>query len=330
MTRLLRIFVRSFTFVVVVITSACSNAGSRDASTGNTATANATSPAATEVSTPTTTATTAACTNTEFGGDRPVRLEVASTYDCRTGNALLIVLHGYTGNGPGTIDYFGIKAEAEKRGFLYLGPNGTKDSSGNQFWNASSACCDFAKTAVDDSAYLSKLIDDVGAEWNVDRNRVYVLGHSNGGFMAYRMGCEHRTQIAAIASLAGAMPDDIATCPNGEEVSVLQIHGSADETISFEGGSLFGNPYPSAKSSVLDWVESNGCDRSEVASARQLDLVSDVSGTDTTETTRVVYSGCNKGTAVELWTINDGVHTPKLSASFAAEVLEFFVTHPKQ
>jgi polyhydroxybutyrate depolymerase len=309
-------------------TSACST-DSQTTNVGGTKTATATTTTSKKATSTDETAANprASCQERVFGGDRPVRLELPLVYDCRKGGPLLVVLHGYSGTGPGTIDYFGIKAESEKRGFLYLGPDGTKDSSGKQFWNATSACCNFSNTAIDDSAYISKLIDDVGAEWNVDRTRVFLLGHSNGGFMAYRMACEHRTQIAGIASLAGAMPDDISNCPSGEEVSVLQIHGTADETISYEGGSLLGNRYPSAKSSVLDWVSSNGCNPTEKVSKTQLDLVEDLAGSDTDQ---IVFTGCKRSTEVALWTINRGVHTPKLSASFASAVVDFLYAHTKR
>ncbi len=311
-------FVRLLAVVAIAFTSACSKTNSQAENTARSAA-------------PATTATTTAtppkpCKEQKFGGDRPVQLELPAGYDCSKGAPLLIVLHGYTGTGPGTIDYFGIKAAADKRGFLYLGPDGSKDGSGNQFWNATDACCNFAKTPIDDSMYLSQLIDDVGTEWNLDKKRVFIIGHSNGGFMAYRMACEHRTQIAAIASLAGAMTDDIANCPGGEEVSVLQIHGTADETISYQGGSLIGNPYPSAKSSTQDWVESNGCSPTEIVSNNELDLVDDLPGNDTTP---VTYTGCKNATEVSLWTINSGMHTPKLSPSFASAVVDFFYAHPK-
>jgi polyhydroxybutyrate depolymerase len=316
MSRSVPSIVRSLT--VIAITSACSNA---DSQTVNTKISVAPTTSETAIA-----ATAAPCKERTFGGDRPARLELPLVWDCRKGGPLLVVLHGYTGNGPGTIEYMGIKAEAEKRGFLYLGPDGTKDSSGNQFWNASDACCNFAKTAVDDSAYLSKLIEEVSKEWNVDKKRVFLVGHSNGGFMAYRMACEHRTQIAAVASLAGAMPNDMKNCPGGEEVSVLQIHGTADETISFDGGSLIGTRYPSATVSVLDWVASNGCEPTEVKSKTQLDLVEDLAGDDTDQ---VKYTGCKNGSEVGLWTINSGVHTPRLSASFASAMVGFFYAHPK-
>jgi polyhydroxybutyrate depolymerase len=319
MSRSVRSIVRLVSAAAIFLTAACSKADSNDAKTENAAT----------TAKPVTTTPTAPCKERTFGGDRPVRLQLPLVYDCLEGGPLLVVLHGYTGNGPGTIDYMGIKAAAETRGFLYLGPDGTKDGSGNQFWNASNACCNFAKSAVNDSAYLSKLIDDVSTEWNVDTKRVFLIGHSNGGFMAYRMACEHQTQIAAIASLAGAMPDDIKDCSGGnggEEVSVLQIHGTDDETISFEGGSLLGNRYPSAKVSVLDWVASNGCSPAEVPATTKLDLVEDLPGDDTNQ---ISFTGCKNTTEVGLWTINRGIHTPKLSASFASAVIGFFDAHPK-
>jgi polyhydroxybutyrate depolymerase len=266
------------------------------------------------------------CKNTEFGGERPATLGVPTTYDCQRAAPLVVALHGYTGNGGGTVEYFGLKAEAEKRGFLYLAPNGTADGAGNNFWNATNACCDFAKTNVDDSTYLSTLVADVAAEWNVDPKRVYFIGHSNGGFMSYRMACEHSEQIAAIASLAGAMRDDAEACAPAQAVSVLQIHGSSDTTISYQGGQIGANPYPSAQQSVSDWQSLNECATEAVTSTGAYDLDELIAGADTDT---ITYSGCRDATAVALWTIPDGPHSPQLSAGFASAVLDFFQAHPK-
>ena len=65
---------------------------------------------------------------------------------------------------------------------------------------------------------------------NVDPYRIYVAGHSNGGFMSYRLACTHADRIAAIVSLAGATFDTPADCSPTEPVAVLQIHGTADDT----------------------------------------------------------------------------------------------------
>ena len=57
---------------------------------------------------------------------------------------------------------------------------------------------------MDDSAYLSALIDQIKGTYAVDARRVYLVGHSNGGYMAYRMACDHADQLTAIVSLAGS------------------------------------------------------------------------------------------------------------------------------
>ena len=92
---------------------------------------------------------------------------------------------------------------AEARGFLYCYPDGTIDRWGNRFWNATDACCDFGNTGVDDAGYLRGVIEEIARRFAVDRKRVYLIGHSNGGFMAYRMACQSADLIAGIASLAG-------------------------------------------------------------------------------------------------------------------------------
>lgn len=72
------------------------------------------------------------------------------------------------------------------------------------FWNATNSCCDLFHSGVDDSAYIASIIADVKSTVAVDPKRIFVVGHSNGGFMAYRMACNHAGDIAAIVSLAGA------------------------------------------------------------------------------------------------------------------------------
>lgn len=78
----------------------------------------------------------------------------------------------------------------------------------NRFWNASDACCDFYHTGTDASGYLHQLLETVKSRYPVDPDRVYLIGHSNGAFIAYRMACEHAADVTAIVSLAGAAPDD--------------------------------------------------------------------------------------------------------------------------
>jgi len=271
---------------------------------------------------PTTTAATAVDPLT----GRPFNVFVPSTYDEASPMPLLVLLHGYTASGAIQEAYFQFEPLAEQRGFLYVHPDGTTNVLGEQFWNATDACCGFVST-VDDSAYLKALIEQVQADYSVDPQRIYLVGHSNGGFMSYRMACDHSDTIAAVASLAGATFIDPADCVADQPVSVLQIHGTADATIAFEGDSILGRAYPSAAATVATWAAHNGCTAETQITQNALDLVVDLEGVESSRTT---YTGCPAGVGVELWTIDRGNHIPARTPDMATGILDFLFAHPKQ
>src|SRR5690606_30047136 len=140
-------------------------------------------------------------------------------------------------------------------------------------------------------------------------DRVALVGHSNGGFMAYRAACDHADLVRLVVSVAGAMAADDAACAPERPVSVVQAHGTADPVVSFDGGNLAdvglpeGAAYPSAADSVAAWARLDRCDDEPVA-AGTLDL--DV-GLPGAETSVAAYSGCAGDVRVELWTIDGGI-----------------------
>ena len=79
---------------------------------------------------------------------------------------------------PGQDSYLGFSDIANDNGFLFIAPTGSVNPEGNTFWNASDACCDFFSTEVDDSAYVADIIKEVKAQFTVDNNRIYLVGHS--------------------------------------------------------------------------------------------------------------------------------------------------------
>lgn len=256
---------------------------------------------------------------------RPFEVFQPSSYDPATPMPLVVLLHGFGASGAIQEAYFELQPLAEERGFLYVHPDGTINQIGRQFWNATDACCGFA-TTVDDSAYLLALIEKVQADYNVDPKRIYLVGHSNGGFMSYRMACDHADKIAAIASLAGATFADVEDCDPSEPVSVLQIHGTADETIAYEGGTLLGNDHPSAATSAATWADYDGCAVTTVNAAAALDLDANLAGA---ETSTMMYEGCPAGVGVELWTIDGGAHIPARTPAMSIGILDFLFAHPK-
>lgn len=257
---------------------------------------------------------------------RPYDVEVPSGYDAARPAPLIVLLHGF-GSDPATVaGYFDIAALAEQRGFLYVVPTGTPDAAGQLFWNATDACCDLDGIGTDDSAYLAELVQQVQSDYSVDPKRIYFVGHSNGGFMSYRMACDHSDVVAAIVSLAGAMWADPAACAPSEPVSVLQIHGTADGVVAYDGGVFAGHAHPGALATVEAWATYNGCATATTSEDGALDLDSRL--TDA-ETSVLTYTGCPGSGAVELWSIADGAHSPSPSATFAPSIIDFLLAHPK-
>jgi polyhydroxybutyrate depolymerase len=115
--------------------------------------------------------------------------------------------------------------------------------------------------------------------------------------------------------------------PSTEPVSVLQIHGTNDATISYDGGNLGQGQvelnYPSAEESVELHASLNGCDSTPVEAAAPLDIEVSIPGE---ESSALRYEdGCADGTVVELWTIDGGGHIPTLSPSGTRQILEWLL-----
>lgn len=265
-----------------------------------------------------------------LGGDRPVVPYIPASYEPGTPAPLVILLHGFGASGLLQELVFRLREVSEDRGFVYLMPDGTIDADGKRFWNATDACCNFHGSDVDDVAYLRDLIAEAKVRFSIDPKRVYLAGHSNGGFMAHRMACDEASTIAAVASLAGSTWLDPAKCKPSEPVSVLQIHGTEDDAVLFEGeamnnGVLGG--YPGAEETVARWAGLNGCDAMPDTSAAPVDFSPDVDGPETTITRYA--TGCDGGSQAELWSMVGERHVPGLSESFSPAIVDFFFDHAK-
>jgi polyhydroxybutyrate depolymerase len=256
---------------------------------------------------------------------RPFRLRAPAGADRTSPLPLVVLLHGYGANGMGQDAYFALSEQVTPRRFLLALPDGTLDASGRRFWNATDACCDFARTGVDDVAYVRAILADVRGRYAVDPGRVFVVGHSNGGFMALRLACELSDEIAAVVSLAGAGWLDATRCRPSRPVSVLQVHGTVDAVIQFGGGMIpNAGAYPSAERTVGDWAARNGCGAMRAGAGDALDLESAVPGA---ETTREAHGGCMPGGAAELWSIRGGAHIPAFTPEWAPRVVDWLFAH---
>jgi polyhydroxybutyrate depolymerase len=258
-----------------------------------------------------------------LGGDRPALVYLPDGYDAATPTPLVILLHGYSATGPVQDLYLGFHERATEAGLIAMVPNGTADAFGVHFWNADPAwCCNFANSGVDDEGYLLGLIAEAGERFNVDPARVYLLGHSNGGFMAYRMACAHADVVAGVVSIAGALPKAIGDCAPDRPVTVVEVHGTLDAVISYYGNLA----YPSAEATIDRWVGYDGCDPVPVASGG-FDYDSGVLGA---ETQKLVWDGCDDGALVSRWTLNGSSHVPLFTSAFLPDAFAFLLSHTRR
>ncbi len=253
--------------------------------------------------------------------DRRARFVVPPAYDGVTPLPLMMLLHGYGASSAIQDTYFRASATARERGYYLILPEGTVDSSGSQFWNATPACCNFDGSTVDDVAYLTSLIDEAESVVPVDTTRVYLYGHSNGGFMTYRLACELSERITAAVSLAGGDYLSDTTCTPTRGVSLLQVHGTADPTISYTGTA----GYPAARDAVMRWAGRDGCDPTMSTAGTPLDLVDSLPGAETT--VEQWNTGCTPGLDAELWSITGGTHAPGFNAAWAPSVADWLLRH---
>ena len=260
-----------------------------------------------------------------FGGARPVELQIPTAFDDGERYPLLVILHGYGATAFLQQSYFHLFDAPDAFETLVLAPEGTADADGSQFWNADLTCCDQNGAGIDDVGYLGGLIDDVIATWPVDPARVTVIGHSNGAFLAYRLACARADVVTAIAGLAGHAVVGVPCAP-ADPVSVLHLHGNADETVPYDSGTFSGVESPGAIASVAQWATRNGCTGAPTAAGTK-DLETALPGAETTVT---VTGGCPTAGAADLWTIAGGTHIPSLSATFPAEVMAWSAAHPRR
>jgi polyhydroxybutyrate depolymerase len=257
---------------------------------------------------------------------RPYTSVVPAGYDPQKPTPLLLLLHGYSSQGILEDAYFGLSSIVDQRGFLYAYPDGTVDQVGLHFWNADDACCNFFGSTVDDVAYLNAVVDDMSARYNVDPRRIFVAGHSNGGFMAHRLACDSAGRFAAAMALAGDVWLDASKCNPSQPIAILQVHGDADQSILYGGGTNgLGKPYPSAHDSVATWAQKNHCSTTTTPGAPMtLDghLPRDQTAVDR-------YTGCAPGGAAELWTIHGGTHVPIFVAGWANILYDWLSAHAR-
>ena len=268
-----------------------------------------------------------ASTDAAHAFDPPAELRLPSTLQPGEQVPLLLVLHGFGVSSGLLIAKAGLNQVADQKKFAYLAPEGLRDALGRPYWNAGKSCCDLDHHGVDDVKRLRELLDANLSNPALDAKRVFVIGYSNGGFMAQRLACDVGDRIAGVISVAGAAPSTDVQCTQNTPLSFLEIHGDADPVVHYAGGTVFDRTDVTAHSSAPDtakyWAQRLGCS-GELHDAPSIDLEPYLADR---ETTVQRFDACRG--AVELWTVKGGGHYVALQPPALEAMWSFVLTHPK-
>ena len=240
-------------------------------------------------------------------------IHIPLSFDKTRSVPLLIALHGGGGTGRNMVKLTlgGFDKISDKRGFIVVYPDGIE-----KHWNDGRSSEETRyrvhKENIDDVGFISALIDYLIKTMNIDRKRVYITGMSNGAIMSYRLACDLTEKIAAIAPVAGNIPQNLlSSCSPSGSVSVLAFNNVNDPLVPFEGGDVTG-PYGlkklgkvlSAQESVKFWVNNNNCSITPVITYEP-----DKNPQDGTRVRKESYLNGKNDTEVVLFVIEGGGHT---------------------
>ena len=251
------------------------------------------------------------------GLDRSYRL--VTPRSAQEGRApLVLALHGGGNTAQSLAGTTMLDQAADRHGLIVAYPEAWERG----VWNGGFCCTGGRGSAAADLHFLDRVVTDVADARDVDLDRVYAVGVSAGGVMAYRLGCDLAGKVAGVGSVAGVMKLD--DCNPAVPVSVIEIHGTADEIVPYEGGVVISERVatelaPPTRAVAERWAALNRCPGP---------VATEVEGTVTTAR----WAGCAGGTEVRLVTLEGGTHNwfapefgpPDGAVDATAELLAFF------
>jgi len=189
---------------------------------------------------------------THDGIERDYILYVPANYSSEKEVPLLFNFHGYTSNASEQMFYGDFRSIADTAGFIIVHPQG-ENLIGNdtRHWNVGGWTL---SSTIDDVGFTESLLAEISADYAIDLQRVYSTGMSNGGYMSFLLACQLSDKIAAIASVTGSMtPQTYDACNPQHPTPILQIHGTTDGVVPYNGG----NWTKSIDDVIAYWVDFN-------------------------------------------------------------------------
>lgn len=218
---------------------------------------------------------------------------------------LVFAFHGTGVNAEYFAQFTGLAEKGSQAKFVTVFPNGTGRTDKHLSWNAGNCCSDAFKQNIDDIAFVDQLIDEMLDTGQIDEDRVYCSGFSNGSLLTYQLACLRGHRFGAVAAVAGCRGSE--TPHGGQPLSVLHVHGTNDTYTPFEGGwglhSISRVKFIPVWDTLKDWISANGCSHEP-----EKESIPDTAG-DGTHITVHKFGPGRGGSEVILHQIHGGGHT---------------------
>jgi polyhydroxybutyrate depolymerase len=226
---------------------------------------------------------------------------------------LILVFHGALDTAQNTIQETDFEQAADRRGLLVAFMQGYLNT-----WNEGAGHTPEEVAGIDDVTYTTGVLNQIERRYRVDRTRIAAAGFSNGALMSELLGCRIASRLTLVVPVAGPLPVSVSPgCRPARPISVLEIHGTADQSIPYGGGPFAGvgggTTVLSAPASAARWAALDGCAATPQTSG---------AGTAIVLTT---YSRCRKHVTVALRAIQGGAHS--WTAGIGGTVAGFLARH---
>jgi polyhydroxybutyrate depolymerase len=202
-----------------------------------------------------------------YGSRRSYLLHIPKGYEQAPPAPLVVALHGGLRTAWQMKEESGFSELADREGCIVLYPDGPSLFGWLAHWNAGHCCGQAMKDGIDDVGFLSLIIEQTCQRMKVDRSRIYLVGYSNGGMLAYLFAAQRPETLAAVATIAatiGSRPSssesEVRIPPPKSSVPILAFHGREDDVVPYDAGGFgggWGHVYVPVRESMAFWIKAN-------------------------------------------------------------------------
>lgn len=219
---------------------------------------------------------------------------------------MVMFFHGGLGNMDTASRWYGWEEKAEKEGFIAVFINGASKWPSGKFatWNAGNCCAYSRDNNINDVGVVKATISALESKYNINKQKIFATGFSNGGMFSYRLACDMTSTFRAIGAVSGT--DNYDSCNPSKPISIIHIHALDDDHVLYNGGAgeaAFSDlgkvtSFTSVSANISKWLV-----RNSITSAPVKEVISNGTGAICD-----LYSSTS-GIQVRLCTTNTGGHS---------------------